>query len=69
MTGTPMLSVSVLEQWELFGGHRRLIEISERQVTVELCACTGESLQCLQTHDPETIQYLHGAEGSPEERW
>jgi hypothetical protein len=61
VSGGPILSVSVLDRWTLFGGHWRLVEITEKQATVALCACTGEPLQHLQTHDPETIHYLRGA--------
>jgi hypothetical protein len=61
VSGRPILSLSTLDQWTLFGGHWRLVEITEEQATVALCSCTGEPLQQLQTRDPETIDYLRGA--------
>jgi len=64
VTATPVLSAATLEQWTLFGAHWHLIEISEKHATVELCACTGEPVQRLQTHDPETIHYLRNT-GDP----
>ena len=60
MSGTPPLNPPVLEQWTLFGGHWRVIEISREHATVELCACTGEPLERLKTRDAETIRYLCG---------
>jgi hypothetical protein len=61
VNGGLILSVSALDQWTLSGGHWRLVEITEKQATVAVCACTGEPLQHLQTHDPETIHHLCGA--------
>ncbi len=68
MSDTPTLNSSVLEQWELFGGHWRVIEISEQSAEIELCACTGESLEHLQTEDLGMIGYLRSAidaDGAP----
>ncbi len=61
MSDTPPLNAAVLEQWELFGGHWHVMEISEVRTTVELCACTGEPIQRLRSEDPETIAYLREA--------
>ena len=61
MSDTPPLNASVLEQWALFGGHWRVMEISEVRATVELCACTGEPIQRLHSENPETIAYLREA--------
>lgn len=61
VSDTPNLSSAALEQWTLFGGHWRLIEIAERFAVVELCACTGEPVQRLRTEVLATVAYLRDA--------
>jgi hypothetical protein len=68
VSGRKLLSVSTLDQWTLFGGRWRLIEISEKQATVEMCACTGEAMERLQTDDPGTIGFLRNADLGSAER-
>ena len=61
MSARPTLTASAVERWALFGGYWRIVEITEKRATVELCSCAGEPQQHLQTEDAQTIRYLRGA--------
>jgi hypothetical protein len=50
-----------LERWTLSGGHWRLIDISNDHAVVDLCTCTGEPLERLESDDPALIAYLRTA--------
>jgi hypothetical protein len=61
MTITRVLRVEDLERWTQSGAHWHIIHLSAEQATVELCACTGEPVERLQTTDPQTVRFLHRA--------
>lgn len=50
--------VETLERWERFGGHWRVLELTDRHAAVELCACTGERIDRLESGDAALIAYL-----------
>jgi hypothetical protein len=50
-----------LERWALSGAHWRVVEITGRHVVVDLCACTGEPVERLQSDDHVVIAYLTAA--------
>jgi hypothetical protein len=50
-----------LERWALSGGHWRVVEISSERAVVDLCACTGEPMDRLQSDDPAVIAHLRTA--------
>jgi hypothetical protein len=60
MTAEP-LTVEHLERWVLSGAHWRVVDISNEQVVVDLCACTGELVERRQSDDSAVIGYLHRA--------
>ena len=43
-------------------GHWRLVEISKECAVVEMCACTGEPMERVETDDPTMIDYLRTAD-------
>lgn len=55
------LTIDGLERWVLFGASWRVIDISNKHAVVDLCACTGEPLERLQTDDLAVIGYLRTA--------
>lgn len=58
---TEALTVEHLDRWVLSGAHWRVVDISNRCVVVDLCACTGESVERRQSDDPAVIDYLRRA--------
>ena len=59
---TPSLTIADLERWVLSGAHWRLVEISKECAVVEMCACTGEPMERVETDDPTMIDYLRTAD-------
>lgn len=47
-----------VENWTLSGGTWRIASISKERAVVELCACTGEPMERLESHDPTVIARL-----------
>ncbi len=64
MTTAPV-TIDDLERWVLSGAHWRVVEISSGHAVVELCACTGEPMDLVQTVDPAVIEYLRTAHPEP----
>ena len=50
-----------LENWTLSGGTWRIVSISHERAVVDLCTCTGEPMERLESHDPAAIAYLRTA--------
>jgi hypothetical protein len=53
----------VLTQLEAFamfcsGGRWRVVSISDQQAVVDLCTCTGEPMERLESDDPAVIAHL-----------
>jgi hypothetical protein len=44
-----------LENWTLSGGRWRVVSISNERAVVDLCACTGEPMERLESDDPAAI--------------
>jgi hypothetical protein len=55
------LTVEYLERWVLSGAHWRVVELTDQRACVDLCACTGEPVERLQSADPTVIGYLRAA--------
>jgi hypothetical protein len=47
-----------VENWTLSGGSWRIASISKERAVVELCACTGEPMERLESDDPAVIAHL-----------
>lgn len=55
---------SVLDQiqsWVLSGGKWRLADVSPAHAVVNLCTCTGELMERLETSEPSVIESLRVA--------
>ena len=55
MTETP---VEQLQRWEEHGAVWRALSVGEERAVVELCTCTGERVELLESDDPELIRFL-----------
>jgi hypothetical protein len=47
-----------VENWTLSGGSWRIVSISNERAVVDLCACTGEPMERLESDDPTVIARL-----------
>jgi hypothetical protein len=59
------LTVETLERWEGAGAQWRVVDISAERVVVDLCTCTGEPVDQVQSEDPEIIEHLRTARVDP----
>jgi hypothetical protein len=55
MTETP---VEVLERWEDHGAMWRVVSVGDEHAVVDLCTCTGEPVERLESGDPDLIRFL-----------
>jgi hypothetical protein len=51
-------SIAELRDWELNGATWRAIEISDQRAVVELCTCSGERVDVVESQDPELIEFV-----------
>jgi len=58
----PSLTIDALERWVQFGAHWRLVDLSHERAVVDLCACTGETVERLESEDPELVRYVRSAQ-------
>lgn len=49
---------AVLDRWEEHGAVWRVASLTPERAQVDLCACTGEPVDRLESGDPELIAYL-----------
>jgi hypothetical protein len=47
-----------LERWEDSGAGWRAVHVSDAKAIVDLCACTGEPMERIESSDPELIALL-----------
>lgn len=52
------LTIDGLERWRLFGAQWHVVHLSSEGAVVEFCACTGEPVERLESHDPAVIEHL-----------
>jgi hypothetical protein len=62
----PNLTVDALERWALFGAQWRIVDLSGESAVVDLCTCTGELVERLESDDPTVIRYLRCARSDPD---
>jgi hypothetical protein len=55
------VTVERLERWELFGASWEVVEVSDREVVVDFCSCTGELVERRRSGDPVVIEYVRRA--------
>jgi hypothetical protein len=55
------LTIAALQRWVLFGAQWRIVDLSGESAVVDLCTCTGELVERVQSDDPAVIRYLRCA--------
>jgi hypothetical protein len=60
------LTVDALERWVLFGAQWRIVDLSGESAVVDLCTCTGELVERLESDDAALIRFLRSAEPDPD---
>ena len=50
--------LSELEDWELHGATWRALELGKQRVVLELCSCSGEPMDRVESDDPALIEYV-----------
>ena len=60
------LTIDALERWVLFGPRWRIADLSGESAVVDLCTCTGELVERLESDDPALIRYLRSAQPDPD---
>jgi hypothetical protein len=51
-------TIDALERWVLSGAQWRIVELSSERTVVDLCTCTGEPLERLESDGPGLISYV-----------
>ena len=50
--------IEILERWEDHGAIWRVMALGPEHVSIDLCACTGEPVDRLDSSDPELLEYV-----------
>ena len=58
---THTLTIDDLERWVLSGALWRVADISSEHAVVDMCTCTGERMERVDSDDPSVIGYLRTA--------
>jgi hypothetical protein len=53
-------TVAELEDWERNGATWEAVELTQAHTVVELCTCSGERVDVVESDDPEVIEYVRG---------
>jgi hypothetical protein len=48
--------VEIVTRWEDHGAQWRTVQVSDERVVIDLCTCTGEPVERLDSSDPELIR-------------
>ena len=59
-------TIDALERWVLFGAQWRIVDLAGESAVVDLCSCTGEVVERLESDDPALIRYLRSAQSDPD---
>jgi hypothetical protein len=52
------VTIAYLEEWEGHGAVWRAVEVSDKRAVIDLCSCTGEPMDRVQSDEPELIAYV-----------
>jgi hypothetical protein len=52
------VTIEYLEDWELNGATWRPVSVSDRRAVIELCSCSGEAMDLVESDRPELIAYV-----------
>jgi hypothetical protein len=57
------VTVEHLKDWELNGATWRAVELADDHAVIDLCSCTGERMDRVQSDQPEVIEYVRSRGG------
>jgi len=57
-------TVKNLKDWELNGATWRPVEVRDDHALLELCSCTGERMDLVESDEPELIEYVRAHRGA-----
>jgi hypothetical protein len=55
--------VEIVQRWEDHGADWRVVHVSDGHVLIDLCTCTGEPVERLESSDPELIRFVRERAG------
>jgi hypothetical protein len=56
------VTIKELEDWELNGAVWRPVEVTDQRAVIDMCSCSGERMDRVQSDEPELIQYVRAHE-------
>jgi hypothetical protein len=54
----PPVTIADLERWEENGAVWRAYEVTDERALIDLCSCTGEPMDRVQSEAPELIEFV-----------
>jgi hypothetical protein len=57
------VTVEHLKDWELNGATWRAVELDDRHAVIDMCSCTGERMDRVESDQPELIEYVRARGG------
>jgi hypothetical protein len=54
----PSVTIEDLERWEDNGATWRAFEVTDTHAVIDLCSCTGEPMERVQSDAPEVIDFV-----------
>jgi hypothetical protein len=55
---TRQATVAELERWQDNGATWRVLELHDQRIMLQLCSCSGEPMDLVESQDPEVIAYV-----------
>lgn len=55
--------MEIVRRWEEHGADWRTVHVSDEHVVIDLCTCTGEPVERLESSDPELIRFVRERAG------
>jgi hypothetical protein len=52
------VTIQELEDWEESGALWHALEVGDERAVIELCSCTGEAMDRVESDSPELIEYV-----------
>lgn len=60
--GVTESAVEIVQRWEEHGAAWRAVHVSDELAVVDLCTCTGEPVDRLESSDPDLIRFIRERE-------
>ena len=57
--------IGTLGRWEHHGAVWRVVHVSDEAAIVDLCTCSGEPVERLESREPAVVDYVRSRGGGP----